>query len=325
MNHELLDLIRATGYLSDADHLTSQARFDLLTRSFWRKAEALDYNISALKRLLWRMSGRPEEALIRSLPEASIQKAVQTSSKEKDPRKRIKETAAALALLYKKGEREIGQQIDSYLVNPAQPEKLRADTGRIRRRLLANAASWLSEAVPGLYLMGAGKAALVGAHDTAARALAIQEYNRFKEVDSQISRHVEEVIAEAEGRKAKASLAGQPVELSGIHEKVVGYKTVDGKELGLADYAAMLAVTAARNFFNEGSLNNILGRGDDLALISREIRSNSCKVCRKWAGKIVSISGKSKEYPPLEQAVSEGLLHPHCIHTLLPVNYEGST
>ena len=40
-------------------------------------------------------TGRPEEELIRILPEAEIQKAIRRTGREKDPRKQIKETAAA--------------------------------------------------------------------------------------------------------------------------------------------------------------------------------------------------------------------------------------
>jgi hypothetical protein len=81
MNHELLALIRETGYLSDAD-LTDQQRFELLTSSFWRKAAALGYNVAALKRKLWIAASRPEEELIRILPDAGIQKAIIRTGKK---------------------------------------------------------------------------------------------------------------------------------------------------------------------------------------------------------------------------------------------------
>jgi hypothetical protein len=60
MNHELLSLIRETGYLTDAD-LNAQARYDLLTRSFWQKAAELGYIVATFKRKLWRAAGLPEE------------------------------------------------------------------------------------------------------------------------------------------------------------------------------------------------------------------------------------------------------------------------
>lgn len=175
MNHELRSLIRETGYLSDAD-LTDQQRFELLTSSFWHKVAALGYNVATLKRKLWIAAGRPEEELIRILPDAEIQKAIKRTGREKDPRKRIKETAAAIALGYKKGEKEIQSTIDSNLENP---DRMRAETGRIRRTLLAQAASWLEVAVPGMYLAGSKVGTLQGPHAKAAQALAVQEFNRL--------------------------------------------------------------------------------------------------------------------------------------------------
>ena len=323
MNSELMQLIREAGYLSDAK-LTDQQRYDLLTASFWRRAAAMGYNIPPLRRKLWRAAGRPEEQLIAILPEAEIQKAVRASSKEKDPRKQIKETALAIALLYKKAEKDIQTAIDS---NLEQPERMRAETGRIRRTLLTQAASWLSVSIPGMYLAGSRIGSLQGPHAKAAQALAAQEFNRFKEVDATIGRHVEETIAEAEKRRTQAALSqsAAKVDYAGLRGRVVGHKTIDGRSLELSDYINMLAITAIRDVYNLGSQNGILGRGEDLALISREVRANSCGPCRDWAGKIVSVSGRSKEYPALKTAKDAGLHHPHCIHVLLPIDYEGST
>ena len=139
MNQELLQLIRETGYLTDAN-LTAQQRYDLLTPRFWRQVTALGYNRTALSRKLWVAAGRPEEELLRILPEAMVQKAARKAGKEQDPRKRIKETALAIAMLYKRAEKDLQGAIDSNLENP---ERMRSETGRIRRILLAQAASWL--------------------------------------------------------------------------------------------------------------------------------------------------------------------------------------
>ena len=317
MNHELIALIRETGYLSDAD-LSSQARYDLLTQSFWRRASALGYNVATLKRKLWIAAGRSEEELIRILPEAEIQKATKRTGRKKDPRKQIKETAAAIALVYKKGEKEIQAAIDNNLENP---DKMRAETGRIRRILLAQAASWLEVAIPGMYLAGSRAGTLQGPHAKAAQALAVQEFNRFKEADAQIGRHIEEVIGETEKLRAQAALSQQNrVDYSGLKGRIVGHKTIDGKELGLTDYIRMVSMTAARDVFNMGVENSMLGRGNDLAMISREVRANSCQACRDWAGKIVSISGKNPNYPSLQDAKDANVFHPHCIHFLEDLN-----
>lgn len=312
MNQELIELIRSTGYLTDAN-LADQARYDLLTMAFWRRAESLGYDIPLLKRKLWRAAGRPEEELLRILPEAEIQKAARKSSKEQDPRKRIKETAAAIALLYRRGEKEIEASISR---NLEQPDLMRAETGRIRRDLLYQAAMWLQVSIPGLYLAGSKANVLQGPHAKAAQAMATQEYNRFKEVDAQLSRHIEGVIGEAEKRRAKAALSQRKVDYTGLRSGLVGHKTIDGKELGLADYINMVALTAARNVFNLAVENAMYGKGNDLARISREVRANSCQACRDWAGRTISISGKSTKYPSLKDAEANHVFHVHCIHFL---------
>jgi hypothetical protein len=150
--------------------------------------------------------------------------------------------------------------------------------------------------------------------------MAIQEFNRFREVDAQIGRHIEEVLAEAEKRRTKAALSQKKPDYTGLRGGLIGHKTIDGKELGLADYISMLAITAARNVFNLAVENAMYGRGNDLAMISREVRANSCQACRDWAGKIVSISGKSKEHPSLQDAKDANVFHPHCIHFLEDLN-----
>ena len=321
MNSELLSLIRETGYLTDAP-LTDQQRFDLLTPSFWRRARVLGYDLLDLRRMLWRTAGRPESFLLSQLPLSEIEKAVRSKSKEEDPRKRIKETAAIIALLYKRGEKAIKAAIDSNLDNP---DRLRSLTDRIRRELLVNAASWLGTSIPGLYMAGSRAGSLQGPHAKAAQAMATQEMNRFREVDAQLSRHIEEVIAESEKRRVQAALANKKADYTGLKGRIIGHKMIDGKELGIADYIEMVAITAARNSFNEGSINRAVEQQEDLVLISREIRPNTCDVCREWAGKIVSISGRSREYPALDTALEQGLMHPNCIHHILPINYPGST
>lgn len=313
MNHELLDLIRSTGYLSDASHLTAQQRYDLLTRSFWQKATTLGYNVTTLKRKLWVAAGRPEEFLISILPEARIQKAVRGTEREPDPRKRIKETAASIALLYRRGEKEIEASISR---NLEQPDRMRAETGRIRRNLLYQAAMWLQVSIPGLYLAGAKTNVLQGPHAKAAQAMATQEYNRFKEADAQIGRHVEEVIAEAEKRRTKADLSQRKVDYTGLRGGLIGHKTIDGKELGLGSYIEMLAITTARNIFNEAVENAARENQEDLMRISREVRPNSCGPCRSWAGRTISITGRTPGYPTKSEAEDAGIWHPHCIHFL---------
>ena len=128
----------------------------------------------------------------------------------------------------------------------------------------------------------------------ARRALLQQEFNRFREVDAQIGRHVEEVIAEAEKRRTQAALAESraKVNYAGLKDRIIGHKTIDGKELGLGDYIEMLAVTASRDrlanvtrvadaaICNQWHIRSFKGFGDHL--YGRDLRhTHSCNnACR---------------------------------------------
>jgi hypothetical protein len=167
----------------------------------------------------------------------------------------------------------------------------------MRRVLLAQAASWLEVAIPGMYLAGSKAGTLNGPHAKAAQALVVQEFNRFKEADAQIARHIEEVIGESEKRRARAALSQQTrVDYSSLKGGIVRHKTIDGKGLGLSDYPHDIH-NSRTGCLQPGSRKCYARHGQQLGLISREIRSNSCQACRDWAGKIVSVSAKMPSIP----------------------------
>ena len=61
-------------------------------------------------------------------------------------------------------------------------------------------------------------------------------------------------------------------------------------------------------------------KGIDLVRVSDDGRTDeSCAVCKKWAGRILSATGATKGFPTVEHAEDDGLFHPNCIHTLEPV------
>lgn len=87
-----------------------------------------------------------------------------------------------------------------------------------------------------------------------------------------------------------------------------------GREWKLDRYADMLARTKLVEARNTGLMNKMLANGYDLVQVSRH--NSDHDKCRKWEGKIVSISGRSKKYPPLSAAIADGLLHPNCEHQI---------
>lgn len=60
----------------------------------------------------------------------------------------------------------------------------------------------------------------------------------------------------------------------------------------------------------------LLESGEDLARITVVPTNDECN---KWMGKVISLTGKTKGYPTLEQVKSTGeIFHPRCRHSIIP-------
>lgn len=92
-----------------------------------------------------------------------------------------------------------------------------------------------------------------------------------------------------------------------------------GHHWTLDRYSEMLLRTKAVEARNRGLINRVAENGYDLVQVSHHFAS--CDLCAPWEGKILSATGKTKGYPTLDLAESEGLFHPNCRHainTLIP-------
>lgn len=58
----------------------------------------------------------------------------------------------------------------------------------------------------------------------------------------------------------------------------------------------------------------IKNQGHDLVKISTH--TTDCPLCKPWQGKILSITGKTKGYPTLDEAKAAGLFHEGCAHAM---------
>jgi hypothetical protein len=96
-----------------------------------------------------------------------------------------------------------------------------------------------------------------------------------------------------------------------------------GKAMNLDAYASTVARTTTREATNKGSLQAVQDVGGDLVKISQHF--SSCPVCAVYEGRVYSISGKSKEYPPLDEAFSGGYstIHPNCFVSGTPILARG--
>ena len=98
-----------------------------------------------------------------------------------------------------------------------------------------------------------------------------------------------------------------------------------GREWDTNTYIQMNVRTNSMKMYNTQIVRDFAAANDsDLVRISRDGRTDahSCEVCKFWAGRIVSITGKTKGFPTIEQSEDAGMFHPNCIHTLEPVSEE---
>lgn len=60
--------------------------------------------------------------------------------------------------------------------------------------------------------------------------------------------------------------------------------------------------------------NRIKSQGHDLVKVSTHL--GACSKCAPFQGKILSITGKTKGYPTLQEALNHGLFHVGCRHAM---------
>lgn len=88
-----------------------------------------------------------------------------------------------------------------------------------------------------------------------------------------------------------------------------------GRRWEMTSYAEMAARTSITRSYIEGRLGKFAQYTD---LVRIDDSPEECPLCRKWEGKVVSQSGRDINYPSLSSAVSGGLFHPNCTHSVAP-------
>jgi hypothetical protein len=79
-----------------------------------------------------------------------------------------------------------------------------------------------------------------------------------------------------------------------------------------------VARTTTREATNTGTIDAVQEVGGDLVQMTSH--ASACPICQPLEGRVYSISGKSKKYPKLDIAFSNGHadIHPNCIHSIVP-------
>jgi hypothetical protein len=103
--------------------------------------------------------------------------------------------------------------------------------------------------------------------------------------------------------------------------KAEGLKVIpkkDGSSISLEAYGELVARSTTREATNLGSITQVQAVGGDLVKMTEHYPT--CPVCLPLQGRVYSISGTSKEYPPLGRAYTGQYanIHPNCRHVLNP-------
>lgn len=102
------------------------------------------------------------------------------------------------------------------------------------------------------------------------------------------------------------------MEKTGEAQGLVAFVDRSGREWNMGTYVEMLARTTVMKIHNEAVKNEFIAHGEDLVIISYHLPT--CEMCKPWNGKIVSLTGATKDYPTMTEAEADGLFHPNCRH-----------
>jgi hypothetical protein len=241
-----------------------------------------------------------------------------------------------LVKFYEQAEREILDQLNRALLRGNKTEylaQMKQNIEAILQQLREGNRTWCSEAIPRVYSeglknadamlkdVGASTSAAFGAiHQQAAQVLAENAFQRFEDVVQVIGRQVNDIYRELALENVRGTVVGYDTwkqTARRFREQlaergVTGFKDRAGKMWNMRTYTEMVARTTTMQAHLEGTANRLVEQGHDLVKVSTH--RGACELCQPWQGKILSITGKTKGYPTLEEAKAAGLFHPNCRH-----------
>ena len=243
-----------------------------------------------------------------------------------------------LVKFYEQAEREILVQINKTLLAGKKDEleylkQMRQNIDAILRQLREGNKEWCMQAIPNVYSEGMKNADVmlkdIGAtvtagfgaiHQQAAQVLAENTFQRLEDVVQVIGRQVNDIYRELALENVRGTVVGYDTWKQTANRYrdqlaergVTGFKDRSGKMWNMRTYTEMVARTTTMEAHLQGTANRLVEQGHDLIKVSTH--RGACEKCVPWQGEILSITGKTKGYPTLEEAKAAGLFHPNCRH-----------
>lgn len=151
-----------------------------------------------------------------------------------------------------------------------------------------------------------------------ANKITIASENAIKIVNNAIAE------TQAQGRLATVPMVRDTIKQTLIAENGNTFNVTysNGAKIGVRQYSEMLARTSRISTENESMVKRTQELGRDLVICTKI--NATCPICRKYEGKVYSISGQDNRFPPLydtdKSPFKDGynIIHPNCRHEFLP-------
>lgn len=214
---------------------------------------------------------------------------------------------------------------------------------RIRKTLTelgVDVNEWVKKEIPQYYLDGANQAlqdlrrdgidihssGITAINKEAIKSLVEDTSIAFNQGLTGIAKNAQTLLGDALKQQINFTIAEG--KLKGEARKTITNSVKDKlKESGLAGitdragrnwqfdtYAEMLVRTKAVESRNAGLAGKMIQNGYDLVQVSNHNSSHAA--CAEWEGQILSLTGKTPDYPTLDEAEASGLFHPNCQHAI---------
>lgn len=213
--------------------------------------------------------------------------------------------------------------------------KLDKKLSSVSLSLTKKAMSWAEQDMPKAYKEGARQvdgriSALAAIDETDISNTYIQLARNIKHATDTEQQAIREAIEKAERENKYGATVSIVKDI--IQEElkknnlsmVVTYS--NGAKMPLSAHSEMLARTSRIIASNTGSFDRCKELGIDLVRCTTV--PNCCPYCKKFEGKVYSISGKDTRFPALyETALAKGynIMHPNCRHEFIPFAEEMQT
>lgn len=159
-------------------------------------------------------------------------------------------------------------------------------------------------------------------NELAVKALAKEIVDKLNSTHFHILRQADDVYRQAVAEASSGVITGVETRrqaaqrvLDKLADRgITGFIDNSNRSWSLDTYAEMATRSATGRAAIEGHISRMQENDRDLVIVSDH--AEECELCRPWERRILSLSGQSKKYPSLQEAIAAGLFHPNCSHSM---------